>query len=283
MKNINSININGKLVDFSSPLVMGILNTTPDSFFEGSRYKPHADALVEVAGKMLEEGAKMIDIGGYSTRPDAEEVNENEECERVLPAIEAICKHFPQAIISIDTFRAEVARKAILAGAAIINDISGGNLDNNMFQTVAKLNVPYILMHSRGTPKTMSQLNIYNNLTDDIIQELASKVYTLREMGVKDIIIDPGFGFAKDLPQNYELMQNLPLFDILNLPILVGISRKSMIWKLLNISPKEALNATTALNMYALEKSANILRVHDVKEAVEVIKLYEMLRKNKKN
>ncbi|MFD2522787.1 dihydropteroate synthase [Emticicia soli] len=266
---------NGQLMALNRPTVMGILNITPDSFFEGSRYEADAQQVVDTAAKMLADGAIFIDIGGYSTRPSAAEISINEEIDRVVPAIEAIMKHYPDAIISIDTFRSSVAKAAVKAGAAIINDIAGGNLDTEMFQTVANLDVPYILMHSRGTPQTMTSLNQYNNLTVDVIGELQSKVFELRQLGVKDIILDPGFGFAKGPTQGFEMMRNLPAFQILELPLLVGISRKSMIYKTLNVTADEALNGTTALNMIALINGAHILRVHDVKEAVETVKLYE--------
>jgi len=266
---------NGQLLALTKPTIMGILNITPDSFFEGSRYEADTQHVVDGAAKMLADGATFIDIGGYSTRPSAAEISINEEIDRVVPAIEAIIKHYPDAIISIDTFRSSVAKAAVKAGAAIINDIAGGNLDADMFQTVADLDVPYILMHSRGTPQTMTKLNQYNNLTVDVISELQSKVFELRQLGVKDIILDPGFGFAKGPTQGFEMMRNLSAFEILELPLLVGISRKSMIYKTLNITAAEALNGTTAMNMIALIHGAHILRVHDVKEAVETVKLYE--------
>lgn len=274
---LKSININGRLIDFSTPKVMGILNVTPDSFFEKSRYLYINEAIVDKAGGMIEQGATFIDIGGYSTRPHAIDISVTEELDRVLPVIEIICKNFPEIAISVDTFRSEVARKSIEVGANIINDISGGNLDEKMFQTVADLNVPYILMHSRGNPETMNQLNDYQDLTLDVITELQQKVYQLRQLGVKDIIIDPGFGFAKNAKQGFEMMRNLTAFQIMELPFLVGISRKSMIWRTLNVTANEALNGTTALNMFALMQGANILRVHDVKEAVETVKLYQEL------
>ncbi|WP_337044798.1 dihydropteroate synthase [Emticicia sp. 17c] len=266
---------NGKLVDLSDPTVMGILNITPDSFFEGSRFMSNIPQVTDTVGKMLTEGATFIDVGGYSTRPHAAQVSVAEENDRILPVIEAITKHFPETIISIDTFRSEVAQAAVKAGAGIVNDIAGGNLDQNMFQVVAALEVPYVLMHSRGTPETMTSLNQYNNLPVDIISELQSKVFRLQQAGVKDILIDPGFGFAKNPKQGFELMRNLSAFQVLELPLLVGISRKSMIWRTLGITADEALNGTTALNMVALMNGANILRVHDVKEAVETIKLYQ--------
>ncbi len=272
---LKSINVNGQLIDFSKPKVMAILNITPDSFFEKSRYYKGNHAILDKTAEIIEQGATFIDIGGYSTRPHAIDISVAEELDRVLPVIETINKNFPEIAISIDTFRSEVARKAIEVGASIINDISGGNLDENMFQTVAELNVPYILMHSRGNPETMSQLNDYQSLTLDVITELQQKVYQLRQLGVKDIIIDPGFGFAKNAKQGFEMMRNLSDFKIMELPLLVGISRKSMIWRTLNITANEALNGTTALNMFALMQGANILRVHDVKEAMETMRIYE--------
>lgn len=265
----------GQLLSLSRPAVMGILNITPDSFFEGSRYEANTQQIVDTAGKMLKEGAAFLDVGGYSTRPHAAEISISEENDRVLPVIESIIRHFPDTIISIDTFRHQVARQAVKAGAAIINDIAGGNLDADMFQTVADLDVPYILMHSRGNPETMTSLAKYNEVTVDVIGELQTKVFALRQLGVKDIIIDPGFGFAKGPTQGFEMLRNLSAFQILDLPILAGISRKSMIYKTLGITANEALNGTTALNMIALMNGANILRVHDVKEAVETVKLFE--------
>lgn len=272
---LKSINVNGRLIDFSTPKVMGILNVTPDSFFEKSRYGGHhSPSIVDKVGEMMEQGATFIDIGGYSTRPHAIDISIIEELDRVLPVIETINENFPTIAISIDTFRSEVARQSIEVGASIINDISGGNLDEKMFQTVADLNVPYILMHSRGNPETMNQLNVYQDLTLDVITELQQKVYQLRQLGVKDIIIDPGFGFAKNAKQGFEMMRNLEAFHIMELPLLVGISRKSMIWRTLNLTANEALNGTTALNMFALMQGANILRVHDVKEAMETVRLF---------
>ncbi|RYU95754.1 dihydropteroate synthase [Emticicia agri] len=265
----------GKLMDLSRPVVMGILNITPDSFYAASRYKADTQTIADIAGEMLKDGAKMIDVGGYSTRPQAKEISIEEEIDRVLPVIETIRKHFSDAVISIDTFRSKVGKEAVKAGATIINDIAGGNLDADMFQTVADLDVPYILMHSRGNPETMTNLNQYNDLMIDIISELQKKVFELRQAGVKDIIIDPGFGFAKGPKQGFEMMRKLTAFQVLDLPLLVGISRKSMIYKTLGISANEALNGTTALNMMALMQGASILRVHDVKEAVETVKLFE--------
>jgi dihydropteroate synthase len=271
-----TLNINQKLIDLSTPKVMGILNITPDSFYAGSRV-PKIEDSFKRAEAMLAAGATFLDVGGYSTRPNAEDIPESEELARVLPIIKLITKYFPDAIVSIDTFRATVARQAVEAGAAVVNDISGGNLDSKMFETVAALAVPYVLMHSRGNPQTMAKLNDYDNLTVDIIFELQQKIAQLRTLGQKDIIIDPGFGFAKNATQNFELFKNLEAFKILNCPLLVGISRKSMIWRTLNIKAEDALNGTTALNALALNKGAQILRVHDIKEAVEVIKLWSIL------
>ncbi|GAB2617848.1 dihydropteroate synthase [Emticicia sediminis] len=267
-----------KLIDLSKPSVMGILNITPDSFFSGSRYTPNSHQITDQVGKMIGDGAVFIDIGGYSTRPNASEVSVVEEIDRVSPVIEVIAQNFGDKVaISIDTFRSKVAREAVKVGATIINDIAGGNLDEEMFQTVAELQVPYILMHSRGNPQTMSKLNDYQNLTLDVITELQEKVAQLRALAVKDIIIDPGFGFAKNAKQGFEMMRNLEAFKVMDLPLLVGISRKSMIWRTLNITADEALNGTTALNMYALMQGAKILRVHDVKEAAETVRLFEEL------
>jgi dihydropteroate synthase len=272
-----SINVKGKLIDFSSPRIMGILNITPDSFYANSRYLSDSQVITDKVAEMIEHGATFIDIGGYSTRPKAIDISITEELDRVLPVIEIINKNFPDIAISIDTFRSEVAHKSVEVGASIINDISGGNLDEKMFQTVADLNVPYILMHSRGNPETMSQLADYQIVTLDVITELQQKIYQLRQLGVKDIIIDPGFGFAKNAKQGFEMMRNLAAFQIMELPLFIGISRKSMIWRTLNITANEALNGTTALNMFALMGGANILRVHDVKEAMETVMLFEEL------
>ena len=273
-----TLNIAGKLLDLSTPQVMGILNVTPDSFFSGSRVLQMEDAYKK-ADKMLSEGALILDIGGQSTRPGADAVSEEEELHRVLPVVEMLRKRFPQVIVSIDTFRASVARKSIESGAHIINDIAGGNLDPLMFETVAELNVPYILMHSRGTPQTMKELTHYDDLVTDVMRELQTKIYQLRQLGVKDIVADMGFGFAKNADQNYVLLRELRAFETLNVPLLVGVSRKSMIWRKLDITPEQSLNGTTALNTVAILNGANILRVHDVKEAVEVIKLVRLILK----
>jgi dihydropteroate synthase len=267
-------NIKGNLFNFDMPKIMGILNITPDSFYDGGKYLDIEGALERV-NTMLAEGADVIDIGGYSSRPGAAEVTVQEELDRLLPVIEQIVSNFPQAVISIDTFRAQVAAEAIRSGAHIINDIGGGNLDDQMFTTVAGLKVPYILMHSRGTPKTMQQQTGYNNLIKEILADLSEKVALLRALDVKDIIIDPGFGFAKTLDQNYELLNRIDELKILGLPILGALSRKSMIYKLLEISPEEALNGTTVLNTLLLIKGVNIIRVHDVKAANEVRKLVQ--------
>ncbi|MCS6794366.1 MAG: dihydropteroate synthase [Raineya sp.] len=272
-----SIQIKGNLKFLDTPWLMGILNVTPDSFFEASRQK-NLDELLKNAEKMLSEGADILDIGGYSTRPGANEVSLQEELKRVIPAIEAVRKNFPDSLISVDTFRAEVAQKAVEAGADIINDVSGGNLDEAMFETVARLQVPYILMHSRGNPQTMTQMCHYENFLIEILHFFVQKIKKLRILGVKDIIADVGFGFAKNIDQNFFLLKNLSYFQILQVPLLVGISRKSMIYKTLSISPQEALNGTTALNMFALTQGANILRIHDVKEAKEAVILYQKLR-----
>jgi len=273
-----TLNIGGKLLDLSTPQVMGILNVTPDSFYSGSRVLQVEDAYMK-AERMISEGASILDLGGHSTRPGADAVSEEEELKRVLPIVELIQKHFPNAIISIDTFRSTVARQAVAAGAHIVNDIAGGNLDPMMFETVAALNVPYILMHSRGTPQTMKELNHYENLVTDVLRELQAKIYQLQQLGVKDIVADMGFGFAKNADQNYVLLNELKAFQVLNVPLLIGVSRKSMIWRKLNITADQSLNGTTVLNTIALMNGANILRVHDVKEAVEAVKLVQLLQR----
>lgn len=273
-----SINCRGRLVDLSSPKIMGIINITPDSFFERSRFFT-LDEILRQTEKMLTEGATFLDLGGHSTRPGASPVDEAEELRRVVPAVEAIMARFPETLISIDTFRASVAQASVEAGASLINDVSGGILDDQMFETVAKLkDVPYVLMHSRGTPETMQQMTQYNDLRMDILDDLQRKVAQLRAYQQRDIIIDLGFGFAKTIAQNYELLNHLADFEVLGLPMLVGVSRKSMIWRGLSIHPSEALNGTTALNTVALLNGAHILRVHEVKEAVEVTKLVAMLQ-----
>lgn len=271
-KLMHTINIKGELIKLNPAIVMGILNITPDSFYAASRYQ-NQKIILEKAAKMLEQGVAILDIGGYSTRPQAKNISIEEEIRRLIPAIESISKEFPDARISADTFRSQVARAAIEAGAGMINDISGGNLDKKMFETVADLNVPYILMHSRGNPQTMQQLTDYQDIMLEMIAYFEKKIHQLNQLGVKDIIIDAGFGFAKTIEQNYFILKNMEEFKILDRPILVGVSRKSMIWKKLKITPQESLNATTASNTFALTKGATILRVHDVKEAVEIIEL----------
>lgn len=269
----STLNCHGKIISLDTPLVMGILNVTPDSFYAESRLST-LDAVLQKAQAMLTERADILDIGGYSTRPGAKEVSVAEETDRVVPAIEAIIKQFPDTIISVDTFRAEVAEAAIHAGASIINDVSGGSLDETMFDTVARLQVPYILMHMRGTPETMTTLTNYDDVVLDVLDDLQNKVTTLNRLGVNDIILDPGFGFAKTIDQNFELLRRLDTFHILELPILAGLSRKSMTYKFLGIDQSEALAGTIALNMLALTKGADILRVHDVQEAKQTIQLY---------
>lgn len=268
-----TVNIQGKLLDLSTPQVMGILNVTPDSFYADSR-KQTEEAISERANQILAEGGSIIDLGAYSSRSGAADVSTEEEMERLARALRIIRSEHPGAIVSIDTFRAEVAERCVVEyGADIINDISGGEMDDRMFDTVARLNIPYILMHMKGTPQTMQQNPQYEDVTSEVMQYFGRKVDQLHDMGVNDIILDPGYGFAKTLDQNYELFHNQHILQELNLPILVGISRKSMIYKLLGTTPQEALNGTTVLHTLALQQGANILRVHDVREAVETIKI----------
>jgi len=276
------INAGGKRIDLDIPRVMGILNVTPDSFYSGSRYGSDADIL-KAASIMLEDGADLLDVGGYSSRPGAKDISVEEESNRVLRAIKLISAEFPDAIISVDTFRSEIAREAVLGcGAHIINDISGGDADINMFSVVESLNVPYIMMHMKGNPRTMKNMAIYEDIVADILKWFGERVFKLQSAGVRDIIIDPGFGFGKTIEHNFELLRRLGDFSIAGLPVLVGLSRKSMIWKTLGISADEALNGTTAVNAIALFNSADILRVHDVKEAVETVKLIVKLRQKPK-
>ena len=258
---------------------MGILNATPDSFFDGGKYKDKVSILNQVEN-MLNHGATFIDIGGYSSRPNADDVSEYEELQRVLPVIELILEHFPETLISIDTFRSHVAKQSIEAGAALINDISAGKLDENMLSTVGKLGVPYIMMHMKGTPKTMQQQTDYKDLTKEVIAHFAERIAAAHQEKINDIIIDPGFGFAKTVDQNFELLNQLELLQLTDQPILAGISRKSMIYKTLNSTSKNALNGTTALHMVALQKGAKILRAHDVKEAMECVTLFNQLKSN---
>lgn len=274
------INIRGRLLDLGrEPIVMGILNHTPDSFFSGSRIQGDR-AIHDRIEQILREGGKMVDVGGYSTRPDATEVSPEEEWVRVAQVLEILKKDYPEVIVSVDTFRADVARKAVeIGGADLINDVSGGLLDSEMYATVGPLQVPYILMHMRGTPKTMQSLTEYSGkVTDVVISELLRPIEQARAAGIKDIILDPGFGFSKTLDQNYELMRELDKFATLGLPMLVGISRKSMIYRLFDVTPQEALNGTSILNTFALLHGAHILRVHDVREAVEAVKIVEKLK-----
>jgi dihydropteroate synthase len=267
-----NINCKGQLIDLSVPKVMGILNITPDSFYDGGLYKNDKDILLQTE-KMLNEGATFIDVGAYSSRPNAIHISEAEELKRMLPIVKLLVKHFPETNISIDTFRSAIAKQCIEAGAVLINDISAGQMDSNMMPTIAQLNVPYIMMHIKGTPQNMQQQTNYNNLVKEIIFYFSEHITEAKSHKINDIIVDPGFGFSKNLEQNYELLSKLELFNNLDLPILVGVSRKSMIYKLLDATPQEALNGTTTLNTIALTKGANILRVHDVKEAMECIKL----------
>lgn len=271
------INCKGQLIDLSIPKIMGILNVTPNSFFDGGKYK-NEDEIISQVDKMLSEGATFIDIGAYSSKPSAEFVSEQEEIDRIVPAIELISKHFPQTLLSIDTFRAEVAKASIESGAAIINDIAAGELDDKMFEVIAKYNVPYIMMHMRGNPQTMQSLTQYDDIVKEMLFYFSEKVNKARSLGINDLILDPGFGFAKTTDQNYEVLQKMELFNLLELPILAGVSRKSMVYKTLNNTAQEALNGTTVLNTIALTKGAKILRVHDVKEAMECITLLEKLK-----
>lgn len=276
---MKTLNIKGNLLHLDTPQVMGILNVTPDSFYAGSR-KQTEEEIAMRAESILNEGGTIIDIGGYSSRPDAAEVSEEEEMTRLEMALRIITRNYPDAILSVDTFRSAIARRCVEEfGVAIINDISGGELDTDMFPTIAKLKVPYIMMHMRGTPQTMQQFTHYTHLTADILQWFAERVEKLYQMGANDIIIDPGFGFSKTLEQNYELMRHLSDFRLLELPLLVGISRKSMIYKLLGGTPSDSLNGTIALNTFALLNGADILRVHDVRAAVETVKIVGQLRK----
>jgi len=274
-----TITCGGKLLDLSNPVVMGIINVTPDSFFSGSRFN-RTGKIVDQVGKMLGDGARIIDVGAYSSRPGAKDISSKEEMERLVPAFKAIRKNFPDAIFSIDTFRSEVARHMVADyGVAMVNDISGGELDPAMFETIADLNVPYILMHMRGNPLTMQINPTYENVEQELILYFSEKLKALNLLGVKDVIIDPGFGFGKSIEHNFELLARLNDFRVFDLPILAGFSRKSMIFKSINSTPEGALNGTTVLNTIALLKGVSILRVHDVKEAVESINLLEIYKK----
>ena len=277
-KGLLSINCNGELISLSTPKVMGILNITPDSFYDGGRYKDTKSILIQVEA-FLDQGATFIDIGAYSSRPGAAFVSEEEELKRITPVIDLILKSFPDCKISIDSFRSKVIQKCVEAGAVISNDISSGKLDPLMFETIAKLKVPYIMMHMKGTPQNMQKHTEYEDLVNDIYLYFSDRINRANEHGIEDLILDPGFGFSKTLEQNYKVLNKLKVFKNLNYPILSGLSRKSMIYKTLESTSGEALNGTTALNMLALINGTNILRVHDVKEAMECIKLFNMYSK----
>jgi dihydropteroate synthase len=272
-----TINCKGTLVDVSSPKVMGILNITPDSFYDGGKYKNESEILQQVE-KMLFEGATFIDVGAYSSRPGAQHISEEEELKRIIPVLTLLMKHFPDIIISVDTFRSKVANETVQVGAAMINDISGGKMDKKMFETVAHLQVPYIVMHMLGTPQNMQKNPVYKDVIQEIISFFAAQIFKLHQLKLNDVLIDVGFGFGKTNVHNFEILKNLSLFKSLDAPILAGISRKSMLYKTLDISAQEALNATTSANTIALLNGANILRVHDVKEAMEAVKIVAQVR-----
>lgn len=272
-----TINCKGTLIDLSSPKVMGVLNITPDSFYDGGKYKNESEILHQVE-KMLFEGATFIDVGAYSSRPGAQHISEEEELKRILPVLRLLMKHFPEIIVSVDTFRSNVAKETIAVGAAMINDISGGKMDAKMFETVANLQVPYIVMHMLGTPQNMQKNPVYKDVTQEIISFFAEQIFKLHQLKLNDVLIDVGFGFGKTNAHNFEILKNLSLFENLDMPILAGISRKSMLYKTLDISAQEALNATTSANTIALLNGANILRVHDVKEAMEAVKIVAQVR-----
>ena len=275
-----SINVNGKLIDLAEPKVMGILNVTPDSFYSGSRKQTEEDIRNRVK-QIIDEGGQMIDIGAYSSRSGADDVSTQEEMARLRHGMTIVNEMAPDMPVSVDTFRADVAKMCVEElGVGIINDISGGELDKRMFETVAKLGVPYILMHMKGTPQTMQQAPHYDDLMKEIMLYFAEKIQKLRDLGQKDIILDPGYGFAKTIEHNYELLGHQEMLHVFELPLLVGISRKSMIYRLLGSSPEESLNGTSVLNTIALQKGASILRVHDVKECVEVVKIVKMMENN---
>ena len=271
------INIKGNLLDLNKPKIMGILNVTPDSFFDGGLYNTEKKVDIQVM-KMIEDGMDILDVGGYSSRPGAKEISIDEEIDRVIPVVKFIRKKYPELILSVDTFRSEVARNCLDLGIDIINDISAGCIDKNILDVVAEYNCPYIMMHMKGTPQTMQINPEYENLIKELLIYFAKRIYLAREKGIIDIIVDPGFGFGKTLDHNYTIIKKIENFKLLDLPILVGISRKSFITKQLDINKKDSLNGTTALNMYFLEKKINILRVHDVKEAKECIMLHEKIK-----
>ncbi|MGB5610766.1 dihydropteroate synthase [Eudoraea sp.] len=272
-----TINCKGTLIDLKKPKVMGVLNITPDSFYDGGKYKDEVSILKQVE-KLLDAGATFVDVGAYSSKPGATDISEEEELKRILPVVNLLITNFPDIYLSIDTFRSVVARHCLENGAAMINDISAGNMDDKMMQTISEFKAPYVMMHMKGNPQNMSQQTNYSNLLEEILYYFSEKVSVAKSYGINDIILDPGFGFAKNTFQNFSLLQHLNLFKTFGLPILVGLSRKSMIYKTLGTNPDQALNGTTALNTYALTKGANILRVHDVKEAVECIELLEALK-----
>ncbi len=272
-----NINCNGNLIDLSTPKVMGILNVTPNSFYDGGKHK-EINSIIHQVDKMLSEGADFIDIGAYSSKPSAEFVSEEEEIKRLVPIVKSLVETFPNIVLSVDTFRAQVAKASVENGVAMVNDIAAGLLDDKMLETVAELKVPYIMMHMRGNPQTMQSLTDYKDIVKEMIFYFSERIQKARSFGISDIVIDPGFGFAKTLEQNYEVLNKMELFSILELPLLAGVSRKSMIYKVLESSPQEALNGTSVLNTIALQKGAKILRVHDVKEAVECIKLVSKLK-----
>ena len=273
-----TLNCKGRLLALDKPIVMGIINATPDSFYEGSRFTLMDDILRQ-AGKMIDDGAAILDIGGQSTRPGSEMIPANEEIRRVIPAIELIAKKFPGTIISIDTFYSKVAKAAVESGACMVNDISAGTIDRDLITTIALLKVPYVLMHMKGTPQTMQQEAVYENVVREVLDFFIAKTHELKQAGIQDMIIDPGFGFAKTIDQNFNLLKDLPVFKILDKPILVGLSRKSTIYKTLGTTADQALNGTTVLNTMALQHGASILRVHDVKEAKEAVTLFSAIYK----
>ena len=275
---MQTINCKGTLIDLVRPRVMGIINVTPDSFYDGGATTLEHQ-IIKQATQMLDQGATILDVGGYSSRPGATDISEQQEIDRVIPAIKAIIEAFPKALISIDSFRSNVVKQAVKAGACIANDISAGKLDPKMIETIGDLQIPYCMMHMRGTPQTMKSLKDYKNITKEVLFYFSERVAAARAYNINDIIIDPGFGFAKTTHQNFELLNHLELFESLDIPLLAGVSRKSMVYETLDITPKQALNGTTALHMVALQKGASILRVHDVQPAIECIKLFEQLDK----
>ena len=274
---MKTINCKGNLIDLSTPKVMGVINLTPDSFYDGGKLTSEKEILLQ-ANKMLKEGATFLDLGAYSSRPGAQFVSEKEEIHRLLPVIKILLNEFPETLLSIDTFRSNVANESIYAGASLINDISAGTLDDHMFKIIAQHQVPYVMMHMRGTPETMMQNTDYTNLTKEVIYYFSERIAKARSFGINDLIVDPGFGFSKTLDQNYELFNDLELFRHLNVPLLIGISRKSMIQKKIKTTAADSLNGTTALHAIAIQKGASILRVHDVKEAFETINLLQNLK-----